>query len=53
MIEVVLAAETKLRVLQLVEALALVPVLVLELVLELDGDGDGLEVVYGVEEGGL
>lgn len=51
MIEVVLAAEAKLRVLRLVEALVLVLVLVLKLVLELDGDGDGLEVVYGVEGG--
>jgi len=44
-IGVVMAAEAKLMVLRLVEALVLV--------LELDGDGDELEVAYGVEEGEL
>jgi len=53
MMEVVLVAEAKLRVLQSVEALVLVLMLmlVLALALELDGDGDELEVVDGVGVG--
>jgi hypothetical protein len=55
MMEVVLVAEAKLRILQPVEALVFVLVLMLALALalELDDDEDELEVVDGVEVGEL